>query len=131
MDDKVRDLLDKIRGAADLAADAAADTARVAGRKAGQMVDVAKLNVQLFDLNGEFSDILRQLGKVLYDTHLGQTLEGDPVTALLSKADETAAKVAEVKSRIADLRQSQACPVCGAPCGKEDKFCRSCGGTLN
>ena len=35
MDDKVKDLLDKIRGAADLAADAAAGTARVAGRKAG------------------------------------------------------------------------------------------------
>lgn len=130
MDDMVKDLLDKIRGAADLAADAAADTARVAGRKAGQMVDVAKLNVQLFDLNGEFNDILRQLGQVLYNTHLGRELEGDPVTELLSKADETAAKVSELKARIADLRQSQTCPGCGASCGKEDKFCHRCGAAL-
>ena len=121
MDDKVKDLLEKIRGAADVAADACADTARVAGRKAGQMVDVAKLNVQLFDLNGEFNDILRQLG---------QEAEGDPVSGLLARADETAAKVAEVKDRIADLRQSQTCPACGAPCGREDKFCRRCGGAL-
>ena len=131
MDDKVKDLLDKIRGAADLAADAAADTARVAGRRAGQMVDVAKLNVQLFDRNGEFNDLLRQLGQVMYNTHLGKAEDGEQVTALLEKADAAAARVAEVKDRIADLRQSQACPACGASCGKEDKFCRRCGAQLD
>ena len=126
MDDKVKELLDKIRGTASVAADAAADTARVAGK----MVDVAKLNVQLFDLNGDFNDILRQLGQVMYDTHRGQAPEGDPVTELLVQADETAAKVEEVKSRITDLRQARSCPACGAPCGKGDKFCRSCGASL-
>lgn len=130
MEDKVKDLLERIRGTASVAADAAVDTARVAGRRAGQMVDVAKLNVQLFDLNSEFNDLLRRLGQVLYNTHLGQEPDGDPITELLLKADETAAKAAEVKARIADLRQSQACPSCGAPCGKEDKFCRRCGGAL-
>ena len=130
MDDKVKDLLEMIRGAADVAADACADTARVAGRKAGQMVDVAKLNVQLFDLNGEFNDTLRQLGQVMYDTHLGREAESDTVTGLLDQADQTAARIAEVKDRIAALRQTQTCPACGAPCGKEDKFCRRCGGAL-
>ena len=130
MDDKVKDLLDKIRGAADLAADAAANTARVAGRRAGQLVDVAKLNVQLFDLNGEFNDILRQLGQVMYDTHLGQETGGESVTRLLSRADEVAAKTAEVKDRISTLRHTQTCPGCGASCSKEDKFCRSCGHAL-
>ena len=66
----------------------------------------------------------------MYNTHLGQEAEGDPVSGLLARADETAAKVAEVKDRIADLRQSQTCPACGAPCGREDKFCRRCGGAL-
>ena len=130
MDDKVKDLLERIRGTAGVAADAAADTARVAGKKAGQMVDVAKLNVQLFDLNGDYNDVLRQLGQVMYDTHKGQAPEGDPVTQLLGKADELSEKIAEVKARIADLRQAQACPVCGAPCGKGDKFCRACGQAL-
>lgn len=130
MEDKVKDLLDRIRGTASVAADACADTARVAGRKAGQMVDVAKLNVQLFDLNGEFNDLLRQLGQVMYDTHQGRSPEGDPVTQLLAKADEAAEKIAEVKARIADLRQAQACPGCGAPCGREDQFCRRCGAKL-
>lgn len=130
MDDKVKDLLDRIRGTASVAADAAADTARVAGKKAGQMVDVAKLNVQLFDLNGDYNEVMRQLGQVMYDTHKGQATEGEAVTQLLVKADELLEKIAEVKARIADLRQAQACPACGAPCGKGDKFCRTCGQAL-
>lgn len=130
MDDKVKNLLERVRGTASYAADAAADSARAAGKKAGQMVDVAKLNVQLFDLNGEYNDLLRQLGQVMYDTHRGEAPENDKVSGLLSQADEIAAKIAELKSRIADLKQAATCPACGEPCGKEDKFCRHCGGAL-
>ena len=130
MDDKVRELLDRVRGTAVGAADAANQTARVAGKKAGQMVDVAKLNVQLFDLNGEFNDVLRQLGQVMYDTHQGKAEDGDQVTVLLDRADELSGKIAELKDRIAALRQSKTCPACGAVCGKDDKFCRRCGENL-
>ena len=130
MDDKVKVLLERIRGTASYAADAAADSARAAGRRAGQMVDVAKLNVQLFDLNGEYNDILRQLGQVMVDTHRGLAPESAAVTALLEQADEKCGKIAELKGRIADLKQAQTCPNCGEPCGKNDNFCRSCGEKL-
>ena len=130
MDDKVKALLERVKGTASYAADAAADSARAAGKRAGQMVDVAKLNVQLFDLNGEYNDILRQLGQVMYDTHRGQVPEGAQVTALLGQADELSLKIAELKGRIADLKQAQVCPSCGEPCGRNDRFCRSCGAQL-
>ena len=130
MGDKVRELLDRVRDTAVGAADAANQTARVAGKKAGQMVDVAKLNVQLFDLNGEFNDVLRQLGQVMYDTHQGKAEDGDQITVLLDRADELSGKIAELKDRIAALRQSKTCPACGAVCGKDDKFCRRCGENL-
>ena len=130
MDDKVKALLDRIKGTAGYAADAAAGGARAAGKKAGQMVDVAKLNVRLFDLNGEHNDILRQLGQVMYDTHRGQIPEGALVTSLLAQADEINEKIAELRSRIADLKQAQTCPACGEPCGKGDGFCRHCGEKL-
>ena len=120
MDDKVKELLDRIRDTASAAADTAADTARVAGRKAGQ----------LFDLNGEFSDILKKLGQVMYDTHRGQGGESADVAGLLERADEVSEKIREVKARISDLRQSRTCPACGASCGKEDKYCRGCGAPL-
>ena len=130
MDDKVKALLERVKGTASYAADAAADSARAAGKRAGQMVDVAKLNVQLFDLNGEYNDVLRQLGQVMFDTHRGQAPEGAQVTALLNQADQIALRITELKGRVADLKQAQTCPSCGEPCGKSDRFCRSCGGKL-
>ena len=130
MDDKVKALLERVKGTAGYAADAAADGARAAGKRAGQMVDVAKLNVQLFDLNGEYNDVLRQLGQVMYDTHKGEAADNDMVGQLLAQADEKAEKIAALKDRISDLKQAQSCPACGAPCGKGDKFCRSCGAEL-
>ena len=130
MDDKVKELLDRVRNTAVGAADAANQTARIAGKKAGQMVDVAKLNVQLFDLNGEFSEVLRQLGQVMYDAHRGQEADGEIAAALLERADELSGRVEELKERIAALRQSKTCPACGAVCGRDDQFCRRCGGSL-
>lgn len=130
MDDKVKNLLERVRGTASYAADAAAGGARAAGKKAGQMVDVAKLNVQLFDLNGEYNDILRQLGQVMYETHKGEVPENDRVNQLLTQADEKAVRIAELKGRISDLKQALTCPSCGEPCGKGDKFCRHCGASL-
>ena len=130
MDDRVKELLERVRGTALAVGEAAGATARCAGKCAGQMLDVAKLNVQLFDLNGEFNDVLRQLGQVMYDTHRGQAEDGEQITALLDRADELSEKTAELKERIAALRQARICPACGAACGRDDQFCRRCGGSL-
>ena len=130
MEDRVKELMDRIRGTASAAADACADTARVAGRKAGQIVDVAKLNVQLFDLNGELNDVLRQLGQVMYDAHRGQAGGDEIIPDLLARADELNEKIDGMKDRVSALRQSRTCGTCGAVCGREDKFCRSCGQPL-
>ena len=126
MEDRVKELMDRIRGTASACADACADTARVAGRKAGQIVDVAKLNVQLFDLNGELNDVLRQLGQVMYSVHRGESIPD-----LLARADELNEKIDGTKERVAALRQSRTCPACGAVCAREDKFCRACGHPLD
>ena len=130
MDERVKELLDRIRDTAEVAADAAADTARVAGKKAGQMVDAAKLNVQIFDLNTELNDVLRQLGQVMFDTHRGAEIDNDNLPHLLSKADELTGRIAELRDRVAALRHSRTCAACGAACGREDQFCRVCGQKL-
>lgn len=130
MDDKVKELLGRFRGTAQEAADAAAGTARVAGRKAGQIMDVAKLNVQLFDLNSDLDDVLRQLGQVMYNTHLGQIADGDPVSDLLKKADDLNERITRLKARVDELRRTRTCPGCGASCGRDDKFCCRCGRDL-
>ena len=50
MDERVRELLDRVRGTALTMGEAAGATARYAAKCAGQTVDIAKLNMKIFDL---------------------------------------------------------------------------------
>ena len=62
MDDKVKELLDRIRDTASAAADTAADTARMAGRKAGQ--DVYKRQDQHSALRPSEREELANVGRI-------------------------------------------------------------------
>ena len=126
MDEKVKALLSRIRGTAKGAAESATDAARAAG----QMIDLAKLNVQLYDLNREREAVLLQLGEVLYSAHLGRTEDETALTALLAQTDRLTRQMDELRERAADLRHTKRCPHCGADCGQSDKFCRRCGKDL-
>ena len=93
-------------------------------------MDVAKLNIQMFDLNSDLDEVLRRLGRVMYNLHLGQAEEGESVDQLLARADEINVRREEVKDRISALRQSCICTSCGAVCGRDDAFCKHCGTRL-
>ncbi len=130
MDDRVKELLDRVRETAVTVGEAAGTTARFAGKCAGQMVDVAKLNMKIFDLKTEISDLLKEIGQVVYSTHLGSDTGAASVEPLLAQLDERHKAIDEIKERIAILKNAQSCPACGAACGKGDKFCKECGHAL-
>lgn len=130
MDDRVKELLERVKATAVDLGEAAGTTARSAGKYAGQMVDIAKLNVRIFDLKNEINDLLRQVGQVVYDTHQGKEAAEGGLEALLERLDETTAAIDEVKDRIAVLRNARECPSCGNMCGRDDHFCKECGAQL-
>lgn len=123
MDERVRELLDRAR-------ETAITVGEVAGKRAGQMVDVAKLNMKIFDLKAEVNQLLRQVGQLVYDAHRGEDTDTTPIDGLLADIDEKHEAITELKERVAALKNSRECPVCGTLCGREDKFCKSCGAGL-
>ena len=130
MDDKVKALLERVKDTAVAVSEVAGSTARYAGKYAGQMVDVAKLNMQIFDLKTEINELLQAVGQVVYDTHLGVEAESDTITTLLAALDDKNQTIDELKTRIAVLKNCKSCPACGTDCGQEDKFCKNCGAAL-
>lgn len=130
MDERVRELLDRVRGTAITVGEAAGVTARYAGKCATQMVDVAKLNMKIFDLNTDIATLLRSIGGEVYATHRGDEGDRGAIDAALSQVDEKHAAIDELKARIAVLKSAKACPACGTACGKDDKFCKECGHAL-
>lgn len=130
MDERVKELLDRVRGTALTVGEAAGATARYAGKCAGQMVDVAKLNMKIFDLKTDVNELLRKIGGVVYRTHLGKDSEQSAIDTLLRELDEKHAAIEELRERVGVLKNLRECPACGASCGKEDKFCKECGKAL-
>ena len=65
MDERVRELLDRVRDTAVTVGEAAGTTARYAAKYAGQTVDIAKLNMKIFDLKTDINALLREIGQEL------------------------------------------------------------------
>ena len=119
MDERVRELLERVRETAVTVGEAAGTTARYAGKCAGQMVDVAKLNMRIFDLNGEINDLLKSIGRMVYDTHRGAEPDAASLAPLLSQIDEKHEAIAQLKQRIRLLKNVRSCPDCGYACGRD------------
>ena len=130
MDDRVRDLMYRVKKTATAVGETAESAARYAGRRAGEMVDVTKLNMKIYDLKAEINSLLKDVGQVVYDAHTGTAPAEDKVDDLLKKIDARSAAIADCKDRIAMLRNLRDCPFCGAACGRMDKFCKECGHPL-
>ncbi len=130
MDERVKELLDRVRGTAVTMTEAAGTTARCVGQRAGQLVDVAKLNMKIFDLKTDINELLRKIGLVVYGTHLGSDSDPSGLDAMLDELDRKHAAVEELKERIAVLKDLQDCPHCGDSCARSDKFCKACGKEL-
>ena len=130
MDDRVKELLERVRNTAQAVGEAAEVTARCAGKCAGQMLDTAKLNMKIFDLKGDIDQDLRAIGQMVYDAHRGQETDHAAMDGLLAGIDEKSAAIENLRERVAVLRRSKTCPSCGMACGQEDKFCRECGAPL-
>ena len=110
MDERGRELLDRVRATAVTVGEAAEATARYAGKCAGQMVDVAKLNMKIFDLRTDINALLRQAGQAVYDAHRGTDTDDEALTQLLAQIDGKYAEIDELKERVSVLRAMRECP---------------------
>ncbi len=131
MDDKVRDLINRIRETATIAADAAEAAAKQVSQRTGETLEIAKLNMKVFDLNTEIGVSQREIGKIVYDTHRGRTADEEKLASILKGIDEKYEEIEACKTRISELKKSVTCQCCGELCGKGDQFCKKCGAPIS
>ena len=131
MDEKVSNLINKIKETAAIAADAAEAAAKRVSQRTGETLELAKLNMKIFDLNTEIGVNQREIGKIVYETHTGKETNEEALAGILTTIDEKYAEIEIYKTKIAELKKGVACPSCGETCGKGDMFCKKCGATVN
>lgn len=134
MDENLKSMLKQVRESAEVLAErtgkAASVAAEKAGKTAGNVLESTKLNLQLFDLNGEIEGLYKQIGRTVYEMHRGAEVEQEDVQVCLSRIDELQARIDQLKNRPKDGKATRTCPGCGRVCSEEDIFCRVCGTQL-
>jgi len=130
MDDKAKEILEKVKATASAAAEAGIKVADQAGKKAGELMEVGKLKLKLFDLTTEVEVLYKEIGKAVYLTHTGAQVEESDIQKKLGEIDEKFVRMAELREDLGARKTTVTCPVCGRDCDKNDVFCRVCGKEL-
>ncbi len=132
MEEKVKDILEKVKLSATAAGEFAASTAEAAGKRASEVVEVTKLNLQIFDLGNEISALYKQIGELVYKAHDDADADTGSIEEWLILIDEKKSAIEEIKQRILAFKHSKKCPnpECGRDCEKSDAFCPKCGTQL-
>ena len=120
---KAEEILAKVKEKASVAADYTA-------KQAGKVVETTKLNIRLYELNGDIEDDERRIGPIVNAAHRGETADQAELDALLVKLDAAHADAADLRRKIAERRKKKTCPSCGRACAEEDDFCSGCGASM-
>lgn len=123
------ELLAKIREKAVVAGDFAAKTAESAGKTATKLWSVSKSNFKVFELNTQIDVLYREIGKLAYQAHIGESVDESELEAHFLVVDEKRAEVEELRGEMGK-RDLKVCPTCQAACMEGDKFCPNCGASL-
>ena len=72
MNEKLNDIIRKIRASATVAGEFAAKTAESAGKKASEIYSASKINLRIFDINTDIDVLYKDIGRIIYASHRNQ-----------------------------------------------------------
>ncbi|MEG2378383.1 MAG: hypothetical protein RSC43_08530 [Clostridia bacterium] len=127
MNEKLNDLLKKVRASATVAGEFAVKTATGAGKKANEVWSVSKCNLNIFDLNTDVDVLYKDIGKIIYDSHCNVDTPTETLEAKIEEVDSKMGEILALREKIAALKDTKTCDACGAKCEKDTIYCPQCG----
>jgi len=103
------------------------DAADFAVKKAEGLSAAAKLNIKLSAERGNLSRIFENIGEIYYKQRGEDGSVPETIEQLITEADLTNEKIAELKKQIAALKKRKHCIGCGAVIEKDAVYCSKCG----
>ena len=99
---------------------------KTAASKSGELVEIAKLSLQISSKEDDIANVYREIGEAVYDAFKNADVNVE-IEPLCEKLDIYFAELEELKSRRAQLRAEHACPGCGKMVKEGHAFCHHCG----
>ena len=93
MEGNTKIILEKVKEAACVMGKAAGEAVDVATKKAGEVVETTKLSINNFELKTEIEVLYKEIGKLVYLTHLGLDVDPEVIELKLELIDEKNDKI--------------------------------------
>jgi len=121
MDAKIREMLYRVKNSA-------VDAGKAAGKMANSVVEQAKLNLRIFDLNTEIDVSYKEIGKLVYSVHKGEEVCSEAIQTLIEAIDAKNAEIKQIREKLDSNKASTlSCPKCGKAVSESDVYCSGCG----
>ena len=98
--------------------------------KTSSVVNQTKLNYAVGVNEKKIKDVFAQIGKAVYDEYKNGGECPEAIADDLKLIDSLYDEIAELKAKIADMKNSVVCSKCGAYNTNESIFCSQCGEKL-
>ena len=108
----------------------ASDAVTYASKKTGELTTLAKLKLSLQAEKGRLSDCYTEIGKLYYDYIKDGEDPSAEIATYVTAVDRSKAKIAELRSKIAELQDNVICPNCDMKVPKNFAFCPGCGAKM-
>ena len=120
MDPKIRELLGKIKASA-------VEAGRTASRVANELIEQAKLNYRIMELNSSIEAAYKNIGRMLYEIHAGEDVSNECIDEELAMIDGLNAEISDLREALKKAKSGKVCSECGNSIGKSDIYCPACG----
>lgn len=107
--------------------DRAKDAAQTAGNKAQDFINIAKINVEISDINRKLTKNFADLGILYYKSLKDNTDESEKMSPIIEELDLLKNELADKKSEITSIKNTKKCSVCGAQMPLNASVCPKCG----
>jgi len=102
-------------------------TYKVATEKSGNLIEEAKLRIQIASENDKISEKLEEIGAAVYeDFKTGNSAYAD-FEDICKEIEESESAVCEMRTKILEMKKLKQCSVCGNEISRNDRFCSKCG----
>lgn len=101
-----------------------------AARKATDIVDLAKLKLELADNENAIKATYEAIGRLAYQAARDGAQDSDTLTELMNQVDELTAANAELIDKIDRNRNRKTCSACGTANEETASYCKHCGNSL-
>lgn len=127
MNDKIKNIWDKIVAGAGVASEFATKTANTAGKKATDIYNTSKLSLKVFDLKTDVDVLYKEVGRIIYAAHTNEAASTEELDEKLLKIDAKLNEIEEIKATIESMKSAKRCPECNKENSRESAFCAGCG----